>query len=251
MSLNSTTRVVSATSTCGPTVAADRHDRSVGAEHGDRLVHRAVIAVVVDDDLGPAADVPGEPERPAVRVGRRQRELPRSDTEPAGQLLADPGGVVRREHVGDAAAQLAFDGGDRRGRTVACHRPGVAEAQVDVVVAVDAGDVRAVGGLDIRWERPGPLDHPGHRHAIEERGLRRFVERGRPRVGVGEATLLGRHQAGEAITVESDGVGHAVRMAGPPVTRAPIPRRATRGPDADTATPAREEGRRSAATVSV
>ncbi len=59
-----------------PDVAADRHDRAVGAEHRDRLVDRAVVAMVVDDDLGPPRDVASEPERPAVRVGRREGELP-------------------------------------------------------------------------------------------------------------------------------------------------------------------------------
>jgi len=46
-------------------------------------------------------------------------------------------------------------------------------------------------------------------------------------VGVAEAALLARHQAGETVTVESDGVDHALRMEGSPVARAPIPRRAT------------------------
>jgi hypothetical protein len=46
-------------------------------------------------------------------------------------------------------------------------------------------------------------------------------------MGTGKAAFLARHQAGQAITVESHGVGHPIRMAGSPVTRASIPRRAT------------------------
>jgi hypothetical protein len=55
-----------------PDIAADRDHppAPVLREHGDRLVHGAVVAVVVDDHLGPAGDVPGDPERPAVRIGR-------------------------------------------------------------------------------------------------------------------------------------------------------------------------------------
>ena len=137
-SLNSTTRVVWATSTCGPTEPRTGTTAPVLVEHGDRLVDRAVVAVVVDDDLAPAGDVAGEAEREPVRVRGRQRELPGRQPEPPGELLAGPDGVLGREHVGDAAAQLALDGGDRRGRAVAGHRAGVAEAEVDVVVAVDA-----------------------------------------------------------------------------------------------------------------
>ena len=63
--------------------------------------------MVVDDDLGPAGDVACQAQDPAVGIGGRERELPRTDAEPPGQLLADPGRVVGREHVGDAAADLA------------------------------------------------------------------------------------------------------------------------------------------------
>ena len=66
-----------------------------------------------------------------------------ADAEAPSQLLADPGRVLGREHVGDPAAELALDGGDRRRRAVAGHRAGVAEAEVDVVVAVDAAEVGA------------------------------------------------------------------------------------------------------------
>ena len=180
MSLNSTTRVVRATSTCGPTEPADRHDRPVRPEHRDRLVDRAVVAVVVDDDLRSTGDLAREAEDPAVRVARGQGELPGADAEPAGQLVADPGGILGREHVGDAAAHLAFDRGHRRRRAVAGHRAGVAEAEVDVVVAVDAAEMGARGALDVRRERAGPLDHPGHR--ARPRGASPWPARAAPRI---------------------------------------------------------------------
>ena len=182
--MNSTTRVVSATSTCGPIEPRTGTTRPSLVEHGDRLVDRAVVAVVVDHDLAAAADVAGEAEREPVRVGGRQRELPGRQAEPPRELLAGPDGVLGREHVGDAAAELALDGGDRRARAVAGHRPGVAEAEVDVLVAVDAGEPGARGRLDEQGERTGPLDHPVHRHAVEERRLGALVQ------GVG-AWMLG------------------------------------------------------------
>ena len=78
-----------------------------------------------------------EPDREAVGVGRGERELPVRQAEAAGQLLADPERVLGREHERDARARLLRDRRDGRRRRVAGHRAGVAEAEVDVVVAVD------------------------------------------------------------------------------------------------------------------
>ena len=144
------------------------------------------------------------------------------------QLLADPGRVVGREHVGDAAPDLALDGGDRRGRPVAGHRTGVTEAEVDVVVAVDALEMGALGRLDIRREGPGPLDHPGHGHAFEERPTSTRVKRRGTWMLLGEAGHLARHQAGEAVAIEAGVVRHGPSMAGLSGCRAAIPPRATR-----------------------
>ena len=102
--------------------------------------------------------------------------------------------------------ELALDGGDRRGGAVAGHRAGVAEAEVDVVVPVDAGDVRAGGALDEGWERAGPLDHPVHRDAVEERRLRPLEQLAGPRMGPGEAVQLGRHETVEAGAVDGGGI---------------------------------------------
>ncbi len=216
-----------------PDRAADRHDpaAAVVGKHRDGLVHRAVVAVVVDEHLGAAADVAGQPERESIGVGRGQRELPGGQSEPAGQLLADPGGVLGREHVGDAEAHLALDGGDRRGRAVAGHRPRIAEAEVDVVVPIDAAERGTRRGLDVEGERPGPLDHPGHRHALEEGGLGTLVELGRARVLPRERLALGGMEFGE--TGPIDGAvggrvrGHPPMMAAPRAAPAVIPPGAT------------------------
>jgi len=56
------------------------------------------------------------------------------------------------------------------------HRPGVAEAEVDVVVTVDIGEVGAGRGLHVERERAGPADHPVHGHAGQERSPRPCVE---------------------------------------------------------------------------
>ena len=105
-SLNGTTAVVTATSTCGPSAPGPRHD-PVAVEHGERLVDGAVVAPVHHRDPRPAGQVPGEAQHEPVGVGRRHRELPARQPEPAGQLLADPGRVRRRQHRGDARRRPA------------------------------------------------------------------------------------------------------------------------------------------------
>ena len=95
-------------------------------------------------------------------------------------------------------------------RSVAGHRPGVAEAEVDVVVAVDAAERGAGRGLDVERERPGPLDHPGHRHALEERGLGALVELGRARVLARERLALGGMELGETGPIDG-AIGGRVR----------------------------------------
>ena len=59
------------------------------------------------------------------------------------ELFADPERIFGGKHEGDAFADAAGDGfGDDVGR-VAGHGAGVAEAEVDVVVAVNVGEMRA------------------------------------------------------------------------------------------------------------
>ena len=70
------------------------------------------------------------------------------------------------------------------------HRPGVAQAEVDVVEAVDIGEVRARGSVEEQWERARPAGHPGHRHAAEQVGLSLFGELCGAWVGGDEALFL-------------------------------------------------------------
>ena len=153
---------------------------------------------------------------PAVRVGRRQRELPRPDTEPAGQLLADPGRVLGREHVGDAAAQSGVrprrSSGPDRGRPSRRCRRGTSRrsrGRRRSVKCAPVGATRHTAGTG-----PAHLTIQGIGTPSRSERLRALVERRRARVGVGEAALLVGHQAGEAVAIESDGGGHPVRMAG-------------------------------------
>ena len=123
-----------------PDRPAARHRRAVVVEHRERFVDRAVVAVVVDDDLRAPGDLAAEAQRESVRVRCRQRELPVRQPEAALKLLADPDRVLGREHVGDTASELPLDGVDRGRGAMPGHRARVAEAEIDVVVAVDAAE---------------------------------------------------------------------------------------------------------------
>ncbi len=86
----------------------------------------------------------------------------------------------------------------------------------------------ALGRLDVRRERSGPLDHPGHGHAFEERPTSTRVKRRGTWMLLGEAGHLAGHQAGEAVAIEAGFVRHGPSMAGQSRCRAAIPPRATR-----------------------
>ena len=71
-----------------PDQALPRTNTTVRVEDRERLIDRAVVALVVDDDLAAAADVAGQADREAVRIRGRQRELPGRQAEPPLELLA-------------------------------------------------------------------------------------------------------------------------------------------------------------------
>ena len=173
-------------------VAGDGLTVGTDLDHG--LVDRAVVAVVVDEDLGPAADLAAEPDEEAVGVGRGDAELPVPQAEAPGHQLADGAGVLARQHRRHPALQLRVDRGDRRARGVAAHRPGVAEAEVDVGVAVDVGDLGALRLADVDGEATGPARHPVHRHPREQILGGAFVHLARAGVGGLEALLLPAQQ---------------------------------------------------------
>ena len=201
-SLISTTRVVSDGGTGAPRLPRRATTPPSGRDPGERLVDRAVVVVVVDEDLRSARDVAGEPDREPVGVGRRERELPVPQAESSPELVGRDDRVLGRQHVGDPAAELALDGGDRGGGAVAGHRPGVAEAEVDVLVAVDVAEPGAGGLVDEQRERAGPADHPVHRDAVEERSLRPLEQLARSGVGLFEPPGLVAHEAFEPGSVQ-------------------------------------------------
>ena len=130
-------------------------DDGVAVEGGEGLVDGAVVAVVEDQDLRPAGDLAGDPDREAVGVGGRERELPVAAAEAAGQLLADHDRVLARQHRRDPAGRALADRGDGRRGRVAGHRAGVAEAEVGVAMPVDVDQRGALGlGDEDREARP-------------------------------------------------------------------------------------------------
>ena len=107
----------------------------------------------------------------------------------------------------DAAAELPFDGANRGWRPVAGHCARVAEAEVDVVVPVDVGEMRARRRFHVDGKRARPLEHPVHRHTAEERFGCPLREPGGARVAGDERALLGVHRRGEARSVECQAGG--------------------------------------------
>ena len=85
-----------------PDVAhAGQHRPPVLGELDEGLVDAAVVAPVLDQDLRAAGDLAAEPDRPAVGVGRRQRELPQRQAEAAAELLPHPARVLVGQHRRD------------------------------------------------------------------------------------------------------------------------------------------------------
>src|SRR5450432_1764459 len=86
---------------------------------------------------------------------------------------------------------------------MAGHGAGVAETQIDVVVAVNVGEVRAVSRLDEDGKRPGPFFHPVHRHTAKQRVLCTMVESGGLRMVADEPIVFTFVQAAELFSVDS------------------------------------------------
>ena len=149
-------------------VAGPRDDLALLVAERERLVDAAVVAPGVDEDLRALRHLAGEPDRPAVGVGRRERERPLRRAEAAGELGADPGGVLGRHHRGDAVSAASCDRLDGRGRRVAGHRAGVAEREVDVGVAVEVGHAGVLRVVEIEREAARGEVHPGHGDAAEQ-----------------------------------------------------------------------------------
>ena len=79
------------------------------------------------------------------------------------------------------------------------HRPGVAQAQIDVVVTVNTREMPAVRLLDDHREAAGPLGHPVHRHAADEGMPRAFEEAARARMRAHERNPFALHEVRQAL----------------------------------------------------
>ena len=202
-SLNSATRLVERRVDRRADVAR-RATRPLRGRDGEGLVDAAVVAVAEHEHLRAPGEVPGEADRPPVGVGGAQREAPPLDAEPPGELVGDEGRLLGREHGRGAAEarQAVVHGADGRRGRVAGHRPGVAEAEVDVLVAVEVRQPGAACAPQVEREAAGPLVHPGHRHPAEQVGGGAGEGGERARVAAHVRGPLPPTKGGEATSVD-------------------------------------------------
>ncbi len=179
-------------------VPAPRLHDAVRAERRERLVDGAVVAPVENEDGRSARQVTCEPNDEAVGIGRGQCELPGGDTESARQLVRHPKHVLARQHERDALGRLLGHRLQRRLRCMPRHRPRVAEAEVDVLVAVDVDESCPLRLAHEHGKASRPLPHPVHGDALEERRPRTLGQLARTRMRIDEARLLARLQLGKA-----------------------------------------------------
>src|SRR5687767_8544729 len=83
------------------------------------------------------------------------------------------------------------------------HRAGVAQAEVDVLDPVDVDEARALRLSHENREAAGPIAHPVHRHALEERRACTLRELAGAWMGLDEPRLLARVQLSEAVHAPS------------------------------------------------
>ena len=148
ISLNSITLVVSQRIDLRPHVVGARHGRAFFVERDEGFVHGAVIAIVEDQHFGAPGDHARHAQGMTIGVGGGERELPVRKSEAALEFLANPDHIFVRQHERDAFLDLLGDGFDRGFGRVTGHCACVAEAKVNVGIAVHVGEVRAFGFLD-------------------------------------------------------------------------------------------------------
>ena len=164
-----------------PEVAGPGFDRAVSKRH-ERLVHRSVVAPVEDQDLRPPGEVARQPDGETIRVGRGERGLPVRETETAGELLAQPHGVLGRQHERHSAARLRGDGVHGGGGRVPRHGAGVSETQVEVIEPVGVPEVRARAFGHEQRESGRPIE-PSSSSERPTASARGRVRRGRDSAG--------------------------------------------------------------------
>ena len=106
------------------------------------------------------------------------------------------------QHQRDAAPGLLFHGLDRGERGVAGHRASIAEAEIDIAMAVDVEEVCTLRFAHEGRKCSGPLHHPVHGHAAEQRFARALEQRLRLRALVDELLLFALHEGLQAGAVD-------------------------------------------------
>jgi hypothetical protein len=70
------------------------------------------------------------------------------------------------------------------------HGTGVSQTQIEVLEAIDVGEICALRGRHEHGESACPFLHPVHRDALEQRSLSAIVESTRTGMSVEEALLF-------------------------------------------------------------
>jgi hypothetical protein len=155
-----------------------------------RLVDRAVVTTIEYQDARPPGDGARPAQRGAVRVGGGLRHLPERQAEQVREFLTHACGTLRGQHGRDArGARPGQRAGDGR-RRVTEHGAGVAQAEIDVAVAVDVLDVDTQRAAHEQRVRRVPVPHPMHGHAAQPARCARlrqasgFAMRGAETVGL-------------------------------------------------------------------
>ena len=150
-------------------------DGAIPHSNNQRLIDRAVIAPVMHQHFGFASDSPSKAQQETIGVGGTNRKLPFRQTESTRQLIGHPSGIWCWQHCSAATGELSRNGGIDLTVGMTSHCPGIAEAQVDIFVAVDIGKARTTGCIKHHRKRPRPAAHPRHRHPCQQCGRRRGV----------------------------------------------------------------------------
>ena len=124
------------------------------------FIDRAVITLIDNDDLALAGNQPAITNRMSVGIGRGHRELPQRQSKTSRQLLSNDDCILGRQHRGKAMFHLFGDCSDRWRWRVTRHRSGIAQTQVNVIMAIDIGEVRTLGGFHEDRIFAGPFRHP-------------------------------------------------------------------------------------------
>ena len=133
------------------------------------FVHTAVIAPIENQNFWTAGDLAGEADREAIGIGGSQSKLPVGQAEAPSEFFAHPHRILARQHQRDTTSNLLLHGGDGGRGRVARHGPSVAEAEIDVAMAVHVQKLGTMSFADEGRESAGPFCHPVHGHTAEQR----------------------------------------------------------------------------------